>query len=100
MAELKLRLSKLENDDARRLLTLADTLVRKSVWIVGGDGWAYDIGFGGLDHVLVSGANVKVLVLDTEVYSNTAASARNPRRAVRSRNSPAAAKRLPKRISG
>jgi pyruvate-ferredoxin/flavodoxin oxidoreductase len=53
------------------LLTIADTLVRKSVWIVGGDGWAYDIGFGGLDHVLASGRNVKVLLLDTEVYSNT-----------------------------
>jgi pyruvate-ferredoxin/flavodoxin oxidoreductase len=56
---------------ARRLLALAGALVRKSVWIVGGDGWAYDIGFGGLDHVLASGRNVKVLVLDTEVYSNT-----------------------------
>jgi pyruvate-ferredoxin/flavodoxin oxidoreductase len=50
---------------------VADALVKKSVWIVGGDGWAYDIGFGGLDHVLSSGRNVKVLVLDTEVYSNT-----------------------------
>jgi pyruvate-ferredoxin/flavodoxin oxidoreductase len=49
----------------------ADYLVRKSVWIVGGDGWAYDIGYGGLDHILATGANVKVLVLDTEVYSNT-----------------------------
>ena len=56
---------------ATRLAALADELVRKSVWIVGGDGWAYDIGYGGLDHVLASGANVKVLVLDTEVYSNT-----------------------------
>jgi pyruvate-ferredoxin/flavodoxin oxidoreductase len=53
------------------LLSLADALVRRSVWIVGGDGWAYDIGFGGLDHVLASGANVNMLVLDTEVYSNT-----------------------------
>jgi pyruvate-ferredoxin/flavodoxin oxidoreductase len=53
------------------LLQLADYLVTKSVWIVGGDGWAYDIGYGGLDHVLASGANVNVLVLDTEVYSNT-----------------------------
>jgi pyruvate-ferredoxin/flavodoxin oxidoreductase len=58
-------------DDARRLLAVADALVRKSAWIIGGDGWAYDIGFGGLDHVLASGRNVKVLVLDTEVYSNT-----------------------------
>ena len=54
-----------------RLLAVADDLVRKTVWILGGDGWAYDIGYGGLDHVLASGANVKVLVLDTEVYSNT-----------------------------
>jgi pyruvate-ferredoxin/flavodoxin oxidoreductase len=58
-------------DDAQRLVTVADALVKKSVWIIGGDGWAYDIGFGGLDHVLASGRNVKVLVLDTEVYSNT-----------------------------
>jgi pyruvate-ferredoxin/flavodoxin oxidoreductase len=57
--------------DARNLLSLADALVKKSVWIMGGDGWAYDIGFGGLDHVLASGKNVNVLVLDTEVYSNT-----------------------------
>src|SRR5206468_4734210 len=55
----------------RDLLNLSDALVRKSVWIVGGDGWAYDIGYGGLDHVLASGQNVNVLVLDTEVYSNT-----------------------------
>jgi pyruvate-ferredoxin/flavodoxin oxidoreductase len=53
------------------LLSLADAMVAKSVWIIGGDGWAYDIGFGGLDHVLASGRNVNVLVLDTEVYSNT-----------------------------
>jgi pyruvate-ferredoxin/flavodoxin oxidoreductase len=57
--------------DARNLLAIADALVRKSVWILGGDGWAFDIGFGGLDHVLGSGKNVNVLVLDTEVYSNT-----------------------------
>lgn len=56
---------------AKRLLLLADDLCRKSVWIMGGDGWAYDIGFGGLDHILASGENVNVLVLDTEVYSNT-----------------------------
>jgi pyruvate-ferredoxin/flavodoxin oxidoreductase len=59
------------SSDARNLLAIAGTLVRKSVWILGGDGWAYDIGFGGLDHVLGSGKNVNVLVLDTEVYSNT-----------------------------
>lgn len=57
--------------ELRDLLALADVLVKKSVWIVGGDGWAYDIGYGGLDHVLASGKNVNVLVLDTEVYSNT-----------------------------
>ena len=57
--------------EARAMLAIADSLVRKSVWIIGGDGWAYDIGFGGLDHVLGSGKNVKVLVLDTETYSNT-----------------------------
>ncbi|ABB58414.1 pyruvate:ferredoxin (flavodoxin) oxidoreductase [Synechococcus elongatus] len=59
------------SDRLNRWLDLADTLVRKSVWLVGGDGWAYDIGFGGLDHVLASGRNVNILVLDTEVYSNT-----------------------------
>ena len=71
VAALKDRLAALPGQRERRLLGLADALVRKSVWIVGGDGWAYDIGFGGLDHVLASGRNVKVLVLDTEVYSNT-----------------------------
>ena len=59
------------SDAARRLLELADALVKKSVWLVGGDGWAYDIGFGGLDHVLAAGRDVNALVLDTEVYSNT-----------------------------
>jgi pyruvate-ferredoxin/flavodoxin oxidoreductase len=60
-----------DSSDARNLLAIADSLVRKSVWILGGDGWAYDIGYGGLDHVLASGKNVNVLVLNTEVYSNT-----------------------------
>jgi pyruvate-ferredoxin/flavodoxin oxidoreductase len=59
------------SSSARDLLAIADSLVRKSVWIIGGDGWAYDIGFGGLDHVLASGRKVNILVLDTEVYSNT-----------------------------
>ena len=68
---LKTLLKAGDGHDAQRLLALADDLVKKSVWIIGGDGWAYDIGYGGLDHVLASGANVKVLVLDTEVYSNT-----------------------------
>jgi pyruvate-ferredoxin/flavodoxin oxidoreductase len=71
VGELKRRLASLGDPVAKRLLALADTLVRKSVWIVGGDGWGYDIGYGGLDHVLASGRNVKVLLLDTEVYSNT-----------------------------
>ncbi|MBI2885423.1 MAG: pyruvate:ferredoxin (flavodoxin) oxidoreductase [Candidatus Omnitrophica bacterium] len=71
VAALKAALRRLETPEAKRLLSVADCLVRKSVWIVGGDGWAYDIGFGGLDHVLASGRDVKVLVLDTEVYSNT-----------------------------
>jgi pyruvate-ferredoxin/flavodoxin oxidoreductase len=71
IATLKAKLASLNTESARALIGVADALVRKSVWIVGGDGWAYDIGFGGLDHVLASGRNVKVLVLDTEVYSNT-----------------------------
>ncbi|HXY00987.1 MAG TPA: pyruvate:ferredoxin (flavodoxin) oxidoreductase, partial [Candidatus Limnocylindrales bacterium] len=71
VAELKQRLASMDSAEARALLAAADALVRKSVWLVGGDGWAYDIGFGGLDHVLGSGRNVNVLVLDTEVYSNT-----------------------------
>ena len=81
---LKERLQKLTTPEARQLLAVADTLVKKSVWIVGGDGWAYDIGYGGLDHVLASGRNVNLLVLDTEVYSNTGgqASKSTPRGAV------------------
>jgi pyruvate-ferredoxin/flavodoxin oxidoreductase len=71
VAELKEILAGLDEPAAKRLDTLADALVKKSVWIVGGDGWAYDIGFGGLDHVLASGRNVNILVLDTEVYSKT-----------------------------
>ena len=81
---LKQRLQTIQTPEARLLTSLADVLVRKSVWIVGGDGWAYDIGYGGLDHVLASGRNVNVLVLDTEVYSNTGgqASKSTPRAAV------------------
>ena len=71
VAVLKQTLAALASPEARRLTTLADYLVRKSVWIVGGDGWAYDIGYGGLDHVLAMGQDVNILVLDTEVYSNT-----------------------------
>ena len=69
--ELKKKIASLSSPEALALMPVADALVRKSVWLVGGDGWAYDIGFGGLDHVLGSGRNVNVLVLDTEVYSNT-----------------------------
>ena len=80
----EVRLAERQDPASRRLALLADALVEKSVWLVGGDGWAYDIGFGGLDHVLASGRNVKVLVLDTEVYSNTGgqASKATPRGAV------------------
>jgi pyruvate-ferredoxin/flavodoxin oxidoreductase len=81
---LKERLQGKTSPVARQLLALADLLVKKSVWIVGGDGWAYDIGYGGLDHVIASGKNVNLLVLDTEVYSNTGgqASKSTPRAAV------------------
>jgi pyruvate-ferredoxin/flavodoxin oxidoreductase len=81
---LRERLAGSQTSDAHQLQAIADMLVRKSVWILGGDGWAYDIGFGGLDHVLGSGKNVNVLVLDTEVYSNTGgqASKSTPRGAV------------------
>jgi pyruvate-ferredoxin/flavodoxin oxidoreductase len=71
VASLRELLAALPEPEARRLEAVADSLVKKSVWIVGGDGWAYDIGFGGLDHVLSSGRDVNILVLDTEVYSNT-----------------------------
>ena len=69
--ELRTKLKGVNTPEAKSLLSLAEALVKKSVWIMGGDGWAYDIGYGGLDHVLASGRNVNVLVLDTEVYSNT-----------------------------
>jgi pyruvate-ferredoxin/flavodoxin oxidoreductase len=69
--QLKEKLQTLKSADAKHLLSVADLLVKKSVWIVGGDGWAYDIGYGGLDHTLASGRDVNMLVLDTEVYSNT-----------------------------
>ncbi|HKX73797.1 MAG TPA: pyruvate:ferredoxin (flavodoxin) oxidoreductase [Acidimicrobiia bacterium] len=84
VAALKEKVAALDSPLARRLQAVADALVKKSVWIVGGDGWAYDIGFGGVDHVLASGRNVNLLVLDTEVYSNTGgqASKATPRAAV------------------
>jgi pyruvate-ferredoxin/flavodoxin oxidoreductase len=84
VALLKQRLAGIDDTRARQLSSLGDSLVKKCVWIVGGDGWAYDIGYGGLDHVLASGHNVKLLVLDTEVYSNTGgqSSKSTPRAAV------------------
>ncbi len=82
--QLKQKLESFQTKEAKQLLSLADYLVKKSVWIVGGDGWAYDIGFGGLDHVIASGRNVNILVMDTEVYSNTGgqSSKATPRAAV------------------
>jgi pyruvate-ferredoxin/flavodoxin oxidoreductase len=71
VAWLKRRLAEMPEPKARELISVADALVRRSVWIVGGDGWAYDIGFGGLDHVLAANRDVNILVLDTGVYSNT-----------------------------
>ncbi|MDZ7661343.1 pyruvate:ferredoxin (flavodoxin) oxidoreductase [Thiohalophilus sp.] len=71
VAQLREQLAKLKDARAQTLQELAENLIRKSVWIIGGDGWAYDIGYGGLDHVLATGADVNILVLDTEVYSNT-----------------------------
>lgn len=82
--QVKQRLENQETPQAKMFLSVADYLVKKSVWIIGGDGWAYDIGYGGLDHVLASGRNVNILVMDTEVYSNTGgqASKATPRAAV------------------
>jgi pyruvate-ferredoxin/flavodoxin oxidoreductase len=71
VVELKQKLQGIKTPEGKDLLSLADALVKKAVWAVGGDGWAYDIGYGGLDHVVASGRNVNILVLDTEVYSNT-----------------------------
>ncbi|HEY5732078.1 MAG TPA: thiamine pyrophosphate-dependent enzyme, partial [Anaerolineales bacterium] len=84
VAQLKDKLGKSSDTRAKDLVSLADNLVKKSVWIIGGDGWAYDIGYGGLDHVMASGRNVNILVLDTEVYSNTGgqSSKATPRAAV------------------
>lgn len=71
VAELLKRLAKIDSPDAKNLLASSDYLIRKSVWSFGGDGWAYDIGFGGLDHVMASGRDLNILVMDTEIYSNT-----------------------------
>ena len=84
IAELKVKLASIQDPQAKHLLMLADHFIKKSIWLMGGDGWAYDIGYGGLDHVLASDRNVNILVLDTEVYSNTGgqASKSTPRGAV------------------
>ncbi len=98
--ELKTQCKKSKCSYCRQLLGVADYLVRKSVWALGGDGWAYDIGYGGVDHVLASGSNVNVLVLDTEVYSNTGGqmSKSTPRAAVA--KFAAAGKMMPKKDLG
>ncbi|HHO47105.1 MAG TPA: pyruvate:ferredoxin (flavodoxin) oxidoreductase [Desulfobacteraceae bacterium] len=102
VANLKEKLAPAVNNSilAKRLFNVADYLVKKSVWIIGGDGWAYDIGYGGLDHVLASGENVNVLVLDTEVYSNTGGqmSKSTPRAATA--QFAAGGKKLPKKDMG
>ncbi len=100
IAALKQKLNTIKEPLAGQLAGVADFLVRKSVWIIGGDGWAYDIGYGGLDHVLATGRNVKVLVLDTEVYSNTGgqSSKSTPRAAVA--RFAASGKNLPKKDLG
>jgi pyruvate-ferredoxin/flavodoxin oxidoreductase len=98
--QLKAQCKKSKCEICEQLLTVADYLVVKSVWALGGDGWAYDIGYGGLDHVLASGRNVNVLVLDTEVYSNTGGqmSKATPRAAVA--QFAAAGKQMPKKDMG
>ena len=100
VAQLKEKLQQVDKPQAKQLFTLAEQLVKRSVWILGGDGWAYDIGYGGLDHVLASGRNVNVLVLDTGVYSNTGGqmSKATPRGAVA--KFAAAGKPLPKKDLG
>ncbi|MFT8776744.1 MAG: pyruvate:ferredoxin (flavodoxin) oxidoreductase [Gluconacetobacter liquefaciens] len=97
VAALKTRLAAIEGPDAKNLLILADFLVRRSIWIVGGDGWAYDIDYGGLDHVLAQGRNVNVLVLDTEVYSNTGGQSSKATPLGASAKFAAAGKRVPRK---
>ncbi|PIE72907.1 MAG: pyruvate:ferredoxin (flavodoxin) oxidoreductase [Deltaproteobacteria bacterium] len=100
IAELDALLAKIDRPEAKRLLPISEYLVKKSVWAIGGDGWAYDIGYGGLDHVLASGENINILVLDTEVYSNTGGqmSKATPRAATA--QFAAGGKKLPKKNMG
>jgi pyruvate-ferredoxin/flavodoxin oxidoreductase len=97
VAALKQKLTSIAGDEAANLLAVTDFFVRRSVWIVGGDGWAYDIGYGGLDHVLASGRNINVLVLDTEVYSNTGGQASKATPLGASAKFAAAGKRVPRK---
>ncbi|HVN45268.1 MAG TPA: pyruvate:ferredoxin (flavodoxin) oxidoreductase, partial [Steroidobacteraceae bacterium] len=97
VAQLKTKVAALPGEDARNLAALADFFVRRSVWSIGGDGWAYDIGYGGLDHVLASGRNLNVLVLDTEVYSNTGGQASKATPLGASAKFAAAGKRVPRK---
>jgi len=100
VGKLKDLLKNLKTPAAAKLLSIADYLVQKSVWIIGGDGWAYDIGYGGLDHVLASGENVNVLVLDTEVYSNTGGQASKSTNLAAVAQFAASGKRAPKKDLG
>ncbi len=100
VVELKARLAGVDSFDAKDLLSLADMLVRRGVWIIGGDGWAYDIGYGGLDHVLASGRDVNVLVMDTEVYSNTGGQASKATPMAAAAKFAIAGKQLPKKDMG
>jgi pyruvate-ferredoxin/flavodoxin oxidoreductase len=97
VAALKQKLAPMSGDEPANLLALADFFVRRSVWLVGGDGWAYDIGYGGLDHVLASSRNVNVFVLDTEVYSNTGGQASKATPLGASAKFAAAGKRVPRK---
>ena len=97
VADLKVKLAALPGEDARNLLALADFFVRRSVWSIGGDGWAYDIGYGGLDNVLASGRSINVLVLDTEVYSNTGGQASKATPLGASAKFAASGKRVPRK---
>jgi pyruvate-ferredoxin/flavodoxin oxidoreductase len=97
VAALKQKLAQAKTDEAASLLAVADFLVKRSVWIIGGDGWAYDIGYGGLDHVLAQGRDVNVLVLDTEVYSNTGGQASKATPLGASAKFAAAGKRVPRK---
>jgi pyruvate-ferredoxin/flavodoxin oxidoreductase len=100
VGKLKERLAQDNSPEAKQLLTLTDYLVKKSVWSIGGDGWAYDIGYGGLDHVLASGENINLLILDTEVYSNTGGQMSKATPLAAQAEFAAAGKRTPKKSIG